>query len=148
VPDPEQRLAEVVLDGPGPAHPRRETVTPPSGLDSRGVGAAPDRPCAGDQPAPDAHPLSLSVRRRRSTNEGGEDGAKTARGIIQRLAKEPWTVDRHRGLREEVPVDTVKSRLKKCNERGLGLLIFDGSGRAGALPGPNLFDEPTTEEQS
>jgi hypothetical protein len=70
------------------------------------------------------------------------EGAKTPRGIIQRLAEKPWRADLDRNL-TEVPTDTVKSRLRKCRE--LGLLTFDGAGHAGAQPGPNLFDESTKE---
>jgi len=67
-----------------------------------------------------------------------EEGQKTARGIIDRLTKELWPVDRERGL-VELPRDTVKSRLRKCAD--LELLTFEGSGRAGAVAGPRLLED-------
>ena len=68
----------------------------------------------------------------------------TARGIVPRLALDPWEVDTRRGL-SKLPKDTVKSRLKKCVE--LGFLTFEGGGRAGAIPGPRYFENPTNAEE-
>lgn len=73
-----------------------------------------------------------------------ERAGKSPRGIVGRLANEPWPVDQERG-RKTVPVDTVKSRLRKC--AGLGLLTFEGAGRAGAVPGPNLLHESNDKEE-
>lgn len=73
----------------------------------------------------------------------GELGG-SARGIVTRLMKEPWDIDKKREL-TTLPRDTVKSRLRKCGS--IGFLTFNGGGRAGAEPGPRLFEDLQTDDQ-
>jgi hypothetical protein len=69
----------------------------------------------------------------------------TARGIIGKLAEEPWPSDIARGI-TTVEQNTVKSRLRKCRE--LGYLTFKGNGVAGATKGPKMIEEEQNEEES
>jgi hypothetical protein len=62
-----------------------------------------------------------------------EIAASQNRGVIPQLATEYG-----RRLKREIPRDTVKSWLRKARE--LGLLEFDGQGRSGARPGPQLYE--------
>jgi hypothetical protein len=69
----------------------------------------------------------------------------TPRGIIGRLAEEPWPSDKARGV-EVVEQNTIKSRLRKCRE--LKYLEFTGNGVAGATKGSKMIEEEKNEETS